>query len=59
MFLTGGATHNMMFNPSLSKDKDLIPEDSFGVREKTTYRVVPFHNALDCREIYRLITNEK
>ena len=49
----------MMFNPSLSKDKDLIPEDSFGVREKTTYRVVPFHNALDCREIYRLITNEK
>lgn len=59
VFLTGGATHDMMFNPSLSKDKDLIPEDTFGVRERTTYRVVPFHNALDCREIYRLITNEK
>ena len=58
LFLTGGATHEMMFDPTLSKEKDLIPEDSFGVQEKTNYRVVPFHNALDCREIYRRIINE-
>ncbi len=59
LYLTGGATHDMMFNPCLSKDKDLIPEDSFGVQERTTYRVVPFHNALDCREIYSRITKER
>lgn len=58
VYLTGGATHDMMFNPALSKEKDLIPEDTFGVQERTAYRVVPFHNALDCREIYRMITNE-
>ena len=59
VYLTGGATHEMMFDPNLSKNKDLIPEDSLGVQEKTTYRVVPFHNALDCREIYKCITSEK
>lgn len=59
VYLTGGATHEMMFNPDLSKNKDLIPEDSFGVQERTTYRVVPYHNALDCREIYKMITSEK
>ena len=59
VYLTGGATHDMMFNPDLSLEKDLIPEDNFDVAEASTYRVVPFHNALDCRDIYNLIINEK
>lgn len=58
LFLTGGATFDMMFDPKLSLEKDLIPEDSFGVTQKTSYRVVPFHLALDCKELYKLITQE-
>ena len=60
VYLTGGATRDMMFNNDLSIVKDLIPEDSFQTQQAaTTYRVVPYHNALDCRQIYHLITNEK
>ena len=60
VYLTGGATSEMMFNDSLSILKDLIPEDSFQTQQAaSTYRVVPFHNALDCGQIYHLITNEQ
>jgi len=56
VYLTGGATHKMMWDPQLSINKSLIPEDSF-VSEQTSYRVVPFHNALDTIEIYNMIRN--
>lgn len=58
VFLTGGATHQMMFDNRLSLEKTLIPEDSIDTQQPSSYRVVPFHNALDCRQIYNLITNE-
>lgn len=59
LYLTGGATREMMLDPNISIIKDLIPEDSFEVTSKTSYRVVPFHMALDSKEIYNLIINEK
>ena len=59
LYLTGGATHDMMFDNRFSKEKDLIPEDNFTIQSQTRYRVVPFHNALDSGEIYSLITNDK
>lgn len=59
LYLTGGATYDMMFDNRYSKNKDFIPEDNFTIQTKTTYRVVPFHNALDCAEIYKLIKSEK
>lgn len=58
LYLTGGATYDMMFDNRYSKDKDFIPEDNFTIQMRTSYRVVPFHNALDCAEINHLIKNE-
>lgn len=58
LFLTGGATYDMMFDNRYSKEKDFVPEDNFTIQTKTKYRVVPFHNALDSGEIYRLIQHE-
>ena len=58
LYLTGGATYEMMFNPYTSLEKDLIPEDNLFVEYSTSYRVVPFHCALDCKQIYNLIKNE-
>lgn len=58
LYLTGGATYDMMFDNRYSKDKDFIPEDNFTIQTKTKYRVVPFHNALDCKKIYSLISKE-
>lgn len=56
VFLTGGATWGMMINDDFAKDKDLVPEDSYlPDEEKSTYRVVPFSNALDTIEIFNLI----
>lgn len=58
LYLTGGATHDMMFDDKYSKEKDFIPEDNFTTQQASVYRVVPFHNALDCAQIYHLIRQE-
>ena len=58
-FLTGGATYQMMFDNNISYEKTLVPEGSIIPEVESSYRVVPFHNALDCRQIYHLITNIK
>lgn len=50
-YLTGGATWDMMWDSHTSIVKDLIPDGSFEVQIKTTYRVVPYSNALDAKEI--------
>jgi hypothetical protein len=56
VYLTGGATWEMMVDDKFSKDKNLIPDDAISdVEVESTYRVVPFSNALDCAEIYKLI----
>ena len=58
VILAGGATWSMMLDDSISKDKSLVPDDEM-VESETLYRVVPYHNALDCRDIYLLISQEK
>jgi hypothetical protein len=58
VFLTGGATWNMMNDSTISKNKDLVPEDSFlPDEEKSTFRVVPFSKSLDTVEIFNLINS--
>lgn len=51
IYLTGGATWNMMINDEYSKNKSLVPEDGIGVEHQSTYRVVPFSNAKDTEQI--------
>ena len=48
VYLTGGATWDMMISPSFSKTKDLVPEDVIidNVR-KSVYKVIPLSLALD------------
>lgn len=58
IYLTGGATWNMMTDNSYSIDKSLIPEDGIGVESRSTYRVVPFSNALDTVQIQRVILKD-
>lgn len=57
VFLTGGATWEMMTDNNYSKNKNLLPEDAFAVHESetSTYRVVPFSKALDTEQICNLI----
>ena len=50
IFLTGGATWEMMMNPDLYMDKDFIPDDVIA-EEESTYRVVPFGKSLDTIDI--------
>lgn len=59
VYLTGGATWEMMTDDSFSKNKNLLPEDTViaSELEESTYRVVPFSKALDTIEIYELILN--
>lgn len=55
-YLTGGATWTMMTNNSISKNKNLQPEDEISDNSSSSiYRVVPFSNALHTIEIYNLI----
>lgn len=51
IYLTGGATWEMMIDDRYAINKDLIPQDDLYERAKSTYRVVPFSNALDTEEI--------
>lgn len=57
VFLTGGATWDMMINKGISKNKDLLPDDyvSQVQEEKSVYRVVPFSKAIDTTGIFDLI----
>lgn len=55
VYLTGGATWDMMINSNYSIDKSLIPEDGFDIVRKSVYRVVPFSKAIDCDEVKALI----
>jgi hypothetical protein len=57
VYLTGGATWDMMIDNNVSKNKHLLPEDSIGASEQqeSLYRVVPFSKAKDTIEIYELI----
>lgn len=54
VFLTGGATWEMMFDNRISLIKDFIPEDEM-LNRSSEFRVVPFSNALDSIEIKNLI----
>lgn len=55
VYLTGGATWNMMIDNRYSRNKSLIPEDDLHVEKATLYRVVPFSNALDTHSIKNAI----
>lgn len=58
IYLTGGATWDMMKDNSKSYDKELIPEDEIKVtKEKNRYRVVPLPKALDTKKIAEMIFN--
>lgn len=50
VYLTGGATWEMMMDKNLYVNKNLVPEDSI-VEQESTYRVIPFSRALDTFEI--------
>ena len=59
VYLTGGATWQMMSNSQIAIEKSFIPDDEISIDRiaaRTTYRVVPFSRALDTVEIYNLIT---
>lgn len=53
IYLTGGATWDMMTN--ISMDKSLTPEDNFSLSEATEYKVIPFSKALDTDQIKQQI----
>lgn len=57
VYLTGGATWEMMIDDKFSINKNLLPEDAVSVNEdeQSAYRVVPFDKALDTIEIFELI----
>lgn len=58
LYLTGGATWDMMVNNDFSKTKDFIPDGEMNIDRmstRTNYRVVPFSKSLDTKEIYDLI----
>jgi hypothetical protein len=60
VYLTGGATWEMMVDDKISKDKTLLPEDSVDiVTEQTEYRVVPFSKALDTHDMLKLILSSE
>lgn len=56
LYLTGGASWDMMWDSNKSIVQSLIPEDAIGGYEVlTSYRVVPYSNALDSLEIKEMI----
>ena len=54
VYLTGGATWDMMIDTDYSKNKTLLPDFGLGVIQKASYRVVPF-----TREIKRVIIEDQ
>lgn len=59
VYLTGGATWDMMIDDQVSKNKDLLPDDfvSQVQEEKSLYRVVPFSKSIDTVGIFDLINS--
>lgn len=59
VYLTGGATWEMMVDNNYSKNKNLLPDDYVSqVQEtKSSYRVVPFSKSLDTLEVFDLINS--
>jgi len=60
VFLTGGATWEMMIDSSISITKDFIPEDELSLsrlNQQSTYLVVPFSKALDSDKLINTIKN--
>lgn len=55
VYLTGGATHQMMKTTGQYEIKTLRPEDAIGMVGQARYRVVPFSRALDTFQIKALI----
>lgn len=57
VYLTGGATWEMMNDDHFSFEKDLIAEDYVASEQhvKSRYKVVPFSKALDNQEIFELL----
>ena len=56
VYLTGGATWEMMIDNNISIQKSFIPEDELNVErlgESSDYRVIPFSKALDTFEIVK------
>lgn len=58
IYLTGGATWNMMINDRYSVNKTLIPQDSFDTQVASEYRVVPFSNAIDTQQVKQVIIRD-
>jgi len=59
VFLTGGATWGMMFDPRISKIKNLIPDDEIiDHARKSMYKVVPLSLACDTISIVDMIIKE-
>jgi len=59
VYLTGGATWDMMLDSHFSKTKDLIPQDEITSNvTKSMYRVVPLSLALDTFAITDMIIKE-
>ena len=59
VYLTGGATWDMMIDNDYSKNKTLLPDFGLGVIQKASYRVVPFSKSKDTREIKRVIIEDQ
>lgn len=59
VYLTGGATWDMMIDTDYSKNKTLLPDFGLGVIQKASYRVVPFSKSKDTREIKRVIIEDQ
>jgi hypothetical protein len=60
VFLTGGATWDMMTDKNLYMIKSFIPEDEINaerLKKKSEYRVIPFSKALDTSEIVKKIVS--
>ncbi len=58
VYLTGGATWEMITNNELAIIKSFIPEDELNISRlssKTNYRVIPYSKALDTYEILNAI----
>lgn len=59
IYLTGGATWDMMWDSKTSQKVSLVPEDSFGsYPHESVYQVVPFSHALDAKEIKEIIISD-
>ncbi|WP_106916657.1 MULTISPECIES: hypothetical protein [Chryseobacterium] len=56
VYLTGGASWDMMADDNVAIEKNLVPEDDINDTEiQSVYRVIPFSRALDCKDILTLI----